>query len=795
MTVIPLSTHTAHIAERNDITYKQNRFFLLYLTSPDDTVRIFGHITNLNGSAIPQAILDLYDNTGTRLDLIRADNNGFYEFSVPRKNKYNLIVSSLAEKTDFQVFQHIPVSQEIRPGDAAEIETNITLRPGANLILHAYDSSGNLFRIQAFQSISGNQVFVTDLDDQPQYGWFSSLNDTYSRNQGGKWDLTIPAIAVPVQTPVRFHVFWEIPEFGKVILDLDNEGAGYQIEDQGDYLVLNFNYEAAKSQLAALRQDYETASEQGYPLTVDVQNGIQSSETHLNNAETFLSQTPVLMENVVSELNLTLRDALITHEELVLQKAKYDIEQNRKGSVRLQVLDSEGNPIPAATVSFQQTSHDFLFGAQPIGNKENRYLASYAALLREAGLNSAYISADWGKLEASPGIFDWTWMDRDQNVPALLDQGFKVDGGLAFWLFRENASVYDNTPKYQDSMSFSDLQSNAYEHMRTLAYRYRGRIDLWGINEQNLPQTNVLNLTWDQKIVLAHSAIAGMKAGNPDASTLFVSAALPYEYYVEKLEDPATYAGGIAFKDYLNLAASRDISIDVIGLEFYYAGVDILGNPRPGLSLASLSRLLDQYSGFDKPIYVEEFSAPSTQQLGSNWWHRPWDEATQAEFLEDFYTIAFSKPLVQSIAWSYGISDDECFIQSGGLLDSNGTPKPAYFALKNLITSWTTNGTGTTNENGELVISGFAGDYQLQITDGARVASFTVRISEREEKPAVLTIPKATSTLSQTPMAISTDTQFSHQSGQDWTRISIVLAILVAVGLVLGIGYMINRRK
>ena len=487
------------------------------------------------------------------------------------------------------------------------------------------------------------------------------------------------------------------------------------------------------------------------------------------------------------------------------------MEQNRKGSARLQVVDNVGRPIPGVAVTFQQTSHDFLFGAQPIGNNKNRYLRAIADLLRQAGLNYAQISASYGSLEPSPGQFDWTWMDQGQNAPALLDHGFKLMGDLAFWLFRECPSCYEYCPQYQDTMSFAQLQSNFFEHMRTLAARYRGRIDLWAFSEQNLPQTNVLNLTWDQKIELTRSAVTGLKAGNPEAKTIIVSTGLPYDSHAEKLENSAALAGAISFDEYINLLASRGITFDAIGLELYHAGIDSTGYGRPGLSMASLSRLLDRYAAYDKPIYIEEVQAPSVQYDGSNWWHRPWDEATQAEFLQEFYTIAFSKPLVQEIAWAYGVTDEETFIKSGGILDVNLKPKPAYFALKNLIASWTTGGTGTTDKDGKFVIKGFAGDYRIDVEDSTRNASFTVHITERKENSISLTVPNPTPTVAPTPtpthIAVATaeasPNVFSTQAPlspnptaspaasrpveQDSTWIVVITAAVVIVGLVLGI--------
>ena len=794
----PSRTHPANTFDARPALVGPSSSHAFAQTTKTTTVRLYGFVTDLSGEPLPQTDIDVYGDTNDRLAIQPTNSEGFYEFSLPRNQMYRLILSSSTDRGGYQLFKHVPVTREVRPGDSPDVRTDIVLRASGNLILDAYDVNGNLLRNTAFKAISGNNVSVTDLADLPWIYWCDAIRDDYAREHGGDLDTGLPACAVPTQTPSRLHVLWDVPDFGQVILDADDEGRGYAVAEQAGYLVLNLNYEMAKSELAALRREHDAFGNLGYPVGSSIDDGIQSSEAHLLKAEQALTQSPPAMSQAVAELNQSLSDALWAQEELHLQRAQSDIEQNREGSVRVRVVDSEGRPVPAATVRFQQTSHDFLFGAQPMGDRANRYLPRVAALMHEAGLNYAHISADWGALEPSPGQFDWNWTDHDQNAPALLSQGFELKGGTAFWFTRNDPSDFHNTPKYHDTMTFPDLQSNVYEHMRTLASRYRGKIDLWEFNEQNIPQSNVLNLTWDQKIELVRSGIDGMKAGNPEAKALFNSIALPYDYFVMKTDSTAIRAVAIPFHDYLTLLLSRNVNFDAIGLEFYYAGVDSGGNARPGLSLASQSRVLDQYAVLGKPIFVTELSAPSSQIAGSNWWHRPWDEATQAEFLEKFYTIAFGKPLVEEIAWSYGTMDGESFIQSGGLLDATGKPKAAYSTLKNLITSWTTSGVGTTNDNGELPIRGFSGDYQLEVDDGTHNAAFSIHVTEQKDTFVSLTFPTPPSTITSTPSLVPTASATnakSRESGQYWTWLGIVLVVIIGIGVVLRKRAMINRHK
>jgi len=704
------------------------------------TLRLYGYIIDADNLPVTGAYLDLRDENSSQLSTASSSSTGYYEFLVPWHSSYWLGVSVWADNNGYTLLRYTPRDIAISPGNASEVRTDIVVRPCGNLILNAYNAAGDLIRNTAFMTQANQHAYITDLGDLPDYGRYWAVHDEYSRDQGWSWDLAVPSFAVPIQTQARLHVLWEVPGFGQVILDADNQGQGYTVTQQGGYIVLNMNHEMAKSELTALQHDYDTFVTSGYSISPTILSEIQDSQDHLQLAEGYLAQTPPAMVQAVAELNQSIRIALWTHEELYLEKASADVSPSRQGSVQLHIINAQGQPFVGTHVDFRQTTHDFLFGANPMGKNSN-YSPAYAALLKQAGLNYSYIITAWESMEPIPGQFVWDSIDDYQAIQAQLDGRFQLMGGLSFWLYRGSGLGYQFCPQYLDTMSFPELQANAYEHMRTLGAYYQGRIDLWEFNEQNMPWSNALNLTWDQKIELYRSAIAGLKQGNPNAKVLFDSTALPYEFSTSKLESTTSQAGGIAFPEFLGLVLARDIPVDVIGLEFYYAGVNTDGYAPPGLSLVSLSRVLDQYVVFGKPIFVRELSAPSVQHTGSTWWHRPWDEATQAEFLEKFYTIAFSKPMVQEIGWSYGVSDEDTYIQNSGLLDVNLNPKPAYTTLSNLLSSWKTSGEGETDTDGSVLLQGFAGDYRVTITTpGGQVLETQIQLFEQRQTEVTVTI-------------------------------------------------------
>lgn len=660
--------------------------------------KLFGCVTDVNGLPVIDCYVDASDENYASLGNTYTNDKGSYELSLPGQKTYHV----WAGKTDQYNFSYIPQGRLTTSG-----QNDFKLMPGANIIINAYDAQGNLLRNQSFRQATLSRVFATDLTDIPAHSYFGAVHDEKSN---WDWNQAIPALVVLPQKQYKLHVNLEVPGFGRVMLSADNEGNGYALSKQGEQITINLNYEMAKSNLAMLRKQSDAS------MTEE----IEASAQHLAVAEGYLKQNPADIKNAVSELNLSLKYSLLAREQLVLTRAKSDIGKYRKGDVQLRIVDAAGEPLSNCAVNFSQVSNDFLFGANPMG-RNGSYDAKIAGLMKDAGVNHSYITARWGLIEVQPGKFNWDNIDNYQNIDEQLSRGFKLMGALSLW-FSPNS---DFSPAYLKDMNFEDLKNNVYNHTYTLVSRYKGKIDTWEINEMNLANANALNLTQEQKLEIMKVFDTAVREANPQAKILNGSTALPYEF-TDSVPFPALL--------------KSDVPADIVGLELYYSGVNVEGYSVVGLDLAAVSDLLDFYSTFGKPIYIKELSAPSTQVCGSSWLHQPWDTQTQAEYLENLYTIAFSKPSVQAITWSWGISDQDAFIMSGGLLDASSNPKPAYFALKNLLHSWTTSGSGVTNSSGEYSFSGFGGEYDVIIKDPDG-RSFSTKIHVTEQQVNSFSIP------------------------------------------------------
>ncbi|GAB3180640.1 endo-1,4-beta-xylanase [Telluribacter humicola] len=127
---------------------------------------------------------------------------------------------------------------------------------------------------------------------------------------------------------------------------------------------------------------------------------------------------------------------------------------------------------------------------------------------------------------------------------------------------------------------------------------------------------------------------------------------------------------------------------------------------------------------FGLPLHITEFIPQSSgKAITGGWREGTWTEQTQADFAEQFYTLAFSHPAMVSIHW-WGFSDRMIWLKGGGLVDKDFNPKPVYTRLKKLIKEdWMTRDVKLSTDNsGQAGFRGFGGRYQVVVTqpDGSQ---------------------------------------------------------------------------
>lgn len=138
--------------------------------------------------------------------------------------------------------------------------------------------------------------------------------------------------------------------------------------------------------------------------------------------------------------------------------------------------------------------------------------------------------------------------------------------------------------------------------------------------------------------------------------------------------------------------------------------------------------VLERFSRFGLPLHFSEITLvsghlmpPEIEDLNDyqipSWPSTPEGEARQAEEMVRHYTTLVQHPAVQVITY-WGLSDDGSWLGApAGLVRADGTPKPSFDALRDLIKGqwWLAPSTVLTDDAGRVGIEGFPGTYRLGV--------------------------------------------------------------------------------
>ena len=364
-------------------------------------------------------------------------------------------------------------------------------------------------------------------------------------------------------------------------------------------------------------------------------------------------------------------------EDDVIIKSEEAINQNRKGSGVIAVLDSIGNPISDISLIIELVDHDFLFGCNIYEfdkfktEEENKI---YKFRFKEL-FNFATIPFYWRYFEFKQGNPDYNF--RDKIVEWCMENGIRMKG---------HALLYGHVsgiPTWSNGQPSPDLQKN---HVTEIMNTYKDNILFWEVvNEPfHYPELSI------------------------DEPYLWAQGISPKDYLI--INDYWIFADGfIPFFEFLKEKKNKMIPYSGIGIQAH-APQDM------AFPLSQVQTILDRYAILDKDLYITEFTPCSNGNLvtGSPW-RGHWDEIQQADYAEKFYRICFAHPAVKGITW-WDLSDQYSWLKDGGLLRADLSPKPAFEALNKLINmEWHTLVEGKTDESGNLQFNGFYGLYNIII--------------------------------------------------------------------------------
>lgn len=386
-------------------------------------------------------------------------------------------------------------------------------------------------------------------------------------------------------------------------------------------------------------------------------------------------------------------------EWFVIQGANDRIEKMRKGDVSITVVDDKGNAVRDARVYFEQQNHDFLFGSNlsPLAieaggpNAVNqKWAEAYVALF-----NYGTLPFNWDSYEPKEG------QTAEQMLRAMADwarkRGIATKGQPLIWA--------EATPSWAPP-GVNEMQYVQEKRVKKVVEDFCGLVDYWDVvNEPtNSPRVNSPVGNWmntKTPTAVCVSALNWARSACPKA-TLVIN-----DYRTDQ-----------DFRDILQNIIRQKGKFDAIGLQSHMH--------RGNWQLYQVWDTCERFKDLDVPLHFTEVTVLSgTPKTGistsqsttqSDWPSTAEGEATQAEYVEKFYTMLFSHPSVTAITW-WDFSDNGAWQNApAGLLRKDMSKKPAYETLRKLIkATWWSYGNVYTNMEGNTSFRGFYGSYKMVV--------------------------------------------------------------------------------
>jgi GH35 family endo-1,4-beta-xylanase len=448
---------------------------------------------------------------------------------------------------------------------------------------------------------------------------------------------------------------WYVHGFGYLWLAADNGGEYYTpgVPAGGP---LNLNIELARTRVARNRGVRARYEKLGTIFSADAIHRFNASEELLADA---------LAKKANPERAASLADQALAHavwggEKIELEHARGTIERKRR-------LDK---------VWFGCETRQFIWA------KSEDAIARFVELFNFATVTH-YVWDTWYELfEPREGFYNWGIKDNIVNWLSQYD--ITLEGRPIYW---PHPSV---TPGWLKSKDFEGVKKYLAKHARDVVSHYGDKVLQWEVVNEMHDWANIHRFAPDQITQLVRLACDTTKEVNPSVVRI-INHCCPWADYVARGRQSREEARrpGRSPRQFLHDITEAGVEFDVLGIQIYF----------PQRDLSDIVRLLERLEKFGKPIYITEIGASSnlhaptsTGAITGNMdepfaWHRHWDEELQADWLEQVYTIYYSRQAVKAINW-YDLSDFRPFIINGGLIREDASPKQSYHRLKTLLASW-----------------------------------------------------------------------------------------------------------
>lgn len=380
-------------------------------------------------------------------------------------------------------------------------------------------------------------------------------------------------------------------------------------------------------------------------------------------------------------------------DERVFQDARQNINQIRKGIIRIQFKNATEDPIQNTNVNITLSKHEFLFGAMFFHYDESSSTNDLYASMWTDVFNFAVLPFYYSMWDNE------TSFSEEKRINSTLaycaEHNITTKGHCLVW--NHPAGI----PEWLDveSMTQQEIKDHYYNRISSLTYKYRNNISYWDVTNEMLhrkfPKIDSLELFVHNCFMVARNSVP--------TNNLIINdyGMLGHTFGIGEME---------RFLARLNALGTP---YDIIGMQGHVMDTDWIPS-------YEIKGTLDGFSKLGKPIHITELMVSSIAAPITNSWKKgTWSQHLQAEFLERLYTTVFGNPACESLLyWGFEDRDITSSRYDGyGLINSDLSPKPAYLTLKRLIKdTWHTDLLNIqTDSEGWVEFEGFYGTYNISI--------------------------------------------------------------------------------
>lgn len=387
--------------------------------------------------------------------------------------------------------------------------------------------------------------------------------------------------------------------------------------------------------------------------------------------------------------------------KIAIVQAEQNIEKFRKGNAEINL---EGFRQKNLKVKIRQISHSFKFGCYlKIDGLNAEQTALYESYFRNL-FNYAVIGTYWDVTENERGNHFWT--NFDNEVAMANRNGWQIQTAPILWGTNQAGTPVWLPKTKQELRNVLSARISRY-----FANYSNTATDIELVNEPLSPEPDVFFNRLGKFYV--DSAFIQAKQISPNSRLLL------NEYGVFGSVSANNYNNNKYF-NYISDLRNRQVPFDLVGIQSHAN--------REWYSPADITEKLNRYAMQGKPIQITEFSAQTKnyddrntyENILGNYRSGVWTDAKQAEFYREFYTVAFGHPSVEAII-QWGLDDIRAWLPGIGLIDENGSPKPNYVVLNQLINEeWRTNLELDLKDGKNAEFRGFFGVYEIEVIGGGK---------------------------------------------------------------------------